>query len=268
MNLSRHITIILLLTATLLALSCSSKPEDKKVVASVNDAQILLSELQKEVAGSAKQHPESRLSPQDVEDRLKTMIERKLMVQEAVRLGLSEDERFVQTIKAYWEQTLIRELIDAKNREWADRLYVTDDEIRQEYKRSQYRAVIRAARADSKELAEDYRDRMQKGLRVAGEETVGPCFYDDVRQSPLRHAFDMETGETRVFDQDGAFIVVSVVKKEKTALPPLAAMQDRIKASLLEQKRQKALADWVETLKRSSKIQINRSMLTDADHAR
>lgn len=267
MNLSRHI-ILLLLTTTLFTLSCSSKHEDKKVVASINNEPILLSELQKEVAGSAKQHPESRLSSQDVEDRLKTMIERKLMVQEAVRRGLSEDDRFVQTIKTYWEQTLIRELIDAKNREWADRLYVTNDEIKQEYKRSQYRAVIRAARADSKELAEDYRDRMQKGQHVEGAETVGPCFYDDVWQSPLRHAFDMEAGETKTFNYDGAYIVVSVVKKEKIALPPIPVMQDRIKATLLEQKRQKALADWVETLKRTSKIEINRSMLKDADHAR
>ncbi len=267
MKQSRHI-IFLLLAATLLTPACSSRHEDKKVVASVNDGQILLSDLQKEIAGSAKQHPEARLSSQDVEDRLNTMIERKLMIQEAVRLGLSEDERFVQTIKTYWEQTLIRELIDAKTREWADRLYVTNDELGQEYKRLQYRAVIRAARAATKELAEEYKDRMQKGLHVADAETVGPCFYDDVRQSPLRHAFDMEAGETKVFDHDGAFIVVSVVKKEKIALPPLAVMQDKIKATLMEQKRQKALADWVETLKRTSKIRINRGLLTGADHGR
>jgi len=267
MNLSRHIIPLFFFT-TLLTMSCGSKHEDKNIVASVNDAGITLAELRKEVAGSAKQHPEAPLTSRDVEDRLKTMIERKLMVQEAVRRGLSQDERFVRTIKTYWEQTLIRELIDAKNREWADTLYITDDELKQEYTRLQYRSVIRAARADTKETAEDYKDRMQKGRPPACAETVGPCFYDDVRQSTLRHAFDMEAGETRIFEEDGAFTVVSVLKKEKTALPPLATVRDRIRTSLLEQKRQKALADWLETLKRTSRIQINRSMLTDADQAR
>ncbi|MEK6582209.1 MAG: hypothetical protein AABZ25_07470, partial [Nitrospirota bacterium] len=77
----------------------------------------------------------------------------------------------------------------------------------------------------------------------------------------LQNAFDMNSGEAKSFDSDGEYLVIYVVKNEKTALRPLKDLHDHIKESLLEQKKQKTMTDWMEELKKSSKININAKLL-------
>jgi len=268
MIIMRYPLTFLICLSILSQAACVEKPKDKKVVASVNDSDIPLKDLQDDISCSMRQFPSTKPSPDAVEDRLETMIERKLMVQEALRRKLSQDERFLQTIKTYWEQTLIRELVDEMNHQWADTMRVTDEEVRREYRRMGRRPVVRAARAKTRELAEQYRTKMQKGESIDCAETLGPCLYDDLRTSPLSQAFDLETGETMIIGYDGGFIAVLVLKIEKTVLPPLKGLKSGITETLMEHKKQQALADWVAARKRSSKITINKDMLKEAGYER
>ena len=168
----------------------------------------------------------------------------------------------------FWEQTLIRELINGKNKEWEGLLTVTDGEIGQAYERMRYRALIRAARTSSREQAEIARTSMANHVPAENEDVVGPCFYDDVRQSPLGQAFDMKTGETGIFPCEGGFVVLSLVQKQSVYLPPLKKMRENIRHSLLEQKREKALTLWMESLKKSAQIRIDKKLLEEAVYAR
>lgn len=247
--------------AALLLTSCKGKEPEQKVVATVNDSPISLVELQKDVASYSKLQPASRITSQSLEEHLKTMIEKKIMIQEAMKKGLAENERFVETIKKFWEQTLIRELINAKNKEWAERLYVTEDEIQKQYQKMQCGITLKVAKAKTGELAEGIRQKMLRGEHTEGEETIGSCFYEDVKLSALQNAFDMNSGEAKFFDSDGEYLVIYVVKIEKIAIRPLNVLHDRIKESLLEQKKQKAMTDWMEEVKRASKIDINTKLL-------
>jgi len=249
-----------------LLFACTSKHKDEKAVARVNDAPILLSELQKEVAHHQQQYPAAKTTASTVDDHLNEMIDRKLMIQEAVKAGLSEDERFAETIKRFWEQTLLRELITAKNKEWEKTLMVTDDEVRQAYARMGRRCLISAARATDRAAAEALKKNMQAGKRVRNEETVGPCFYDDVKLTPLENAFDMRTGETGIFPAGREFVVIRVERTDAISLPRLATIQENIRQNLLEQKREKALAAWVESLRRSAKITVNKELTAGVVH--
>lgn len=254
--------------AALLLASCKGKEPEQKAVATVNDSPISLVELQKEVSLYSKLQPASRITSQSLEEHLKTMIEKKIMIQEAMKKGLAEDERFVETITKFWEQTLIRELINAKNKEWAERIYVTEDEIQKQYQRMQCTVTARVAKAKTRELAEGIRQKMLRGEHAEGEETVDSCFYEDVKLSALQNAFDMNSGEAKSFDSDGEYIVIYVVKNEKTALRPLKDLHDQIKESLLGQKKQKAMTDWMEELKKSSRININTELLKAAGNGK
>lgn len=263
MNANRYFLCFVFLLALLIS-ACKDKKEGQKIVATVNESPISLVELQKEVSAYSKRQPASKITPQALEEHLKTMIEKKLMIHEAMKRGLAEDERFVETIKTFWEQTLIRELINAKNKEWADRLFVTEDEIQKHYTRIQFRYTLKLAKAGTRELSERIRQKMLKGKHVDGEETIDSCFYEDIKPSPWLKAFDMNTGEVGVFDSDGEYVIVHVVRKEKIPIPPLKDMYGRIKESLLEQKKQKLMTDWIEEVKNTSKININTKLLKAA----
>ncbi len=262
----RHSLVILFSVLPLLT-ACSSSQQDRDIITKVNDVPIYASELKKEIARYARQNPEFRITDSTVNERLKTMIEQKLLIQEAVQKGITKEDRFVETIKTFWVQTLIRDLIEAKNKEWSDRLFVTDGEIRREYERMQYRPKIRFVRAGTKSIADAFAKAMGEGKHPEGEEIMGPLFYDDVKGSPLANAFDLKTGEVKVFPANGGdFVAIAVIERETTSLPPLKDMVLQIKDSLLTQKKQKALTDWIEGVKKASKIQINQKMVQEIAH--
>ena len=254
------ILLHIIFLVSLAAIACNSGTADKgTIVATVNGAPIVAAELRKEVAGYGKNNPITRHT---VEDQLKVMIEQRLLIQEAVKLGLNEDEKFAEAIKTFWEQTLIRNLIEAKTREFADKVFVTDNEIAKEYERMRYHLRIRAVRgAPAQQAADEIALAMRSDKRIPGEETIGPLSYEDVKGSPLANAFDMQAGEIRTYAADGEYIVIGVLSKESLPAPPIEGLRKQIRDSLLMQKKQKALAEWIATVKKSSEVQIDEQLL-------
>jgi parvulin-like peptidyl-prolyl isomerase len=263
----RDFVICLFLLAATLALSaCGSGKPEREIVGTVNKAPIYKADLQKEIVRYTRQNPQLTVDSGIVEERLNTLIEKKLMIQEAVKKGLTKDERFVETIKTFWEQTLIRELLAAKNREWADRLFVTEAEVRKEYERMLFRPRLAVVKADTKQAADEIAKEIQGGKHPAGEETVGPLLYEDVKGSPLANAFDMKPGEVKAFAADGKFVVIRVTDREAVQMPPLKEASRRIQESILAQKKEQVLTEWIEAVRKSAKIDIDSGKVKDAAH--
>ncbi|MEW6601702.1 MAG: SurA N-terminal domain-containing protein [Nitrospirota bacterium] len=133
----------LLVTPVLLAFLVTSfiygctkeKNIDAGIVARVNKEPIRLEDFQREMALRSKQDPSYKITPEAIDEQIDTIIDRRLMVQEAMKMGLTSNKEFVRTIQTFWEQTLIRELIEAKNREWEKRLFVSENEINDYYEK-------------------------------------------------------------------------------------------------------------------------------------
>jgi hypothetical protein len=246
-------------------LACSpGAAEKEKVVATVNGASITAAEIQQEATDYGKNNP---VTHHTAEDQLHLMIEHKLLIQEAVKMGISEDKKFAETIKVFWEQTIIRNLMEAKTEELSAKVFVTDHEIAKEYERMKFHPRIRAVRgAHTKEEADAIVRQMQSGKSVTGEETIGPLFYEDVKGSPLANAFDMKVGQIEAFAADGEHIVICVTDRESIPLPPLKELEKRIRESILVQKRQKMMAEWIATVKNKAKIQIDEKELRRIGH--
>jgi len=242
--------------AALALLACSpGTAEKEKAVATINGAPITAAELQQKVAGYGKNNALTRHA---VDDQLHLMIEHKLLIQEAVKMGLNEDKKFAETIKAFWEQTIIRNLMEAKTGELSGKIFVTDQEIAAEYERMKCSPRMRAVRgARTKQDADAIVSQMRDGKRIPGEETIGPLFYEDAKGSPLANAFDMKEGQIGAFAGDDEHIVICLTGRESIPLPPLKELSKGIRESILVQKRQKALAEWIAAVKNNAKVQID-----------
>ncbi len=127
-------TLLFTVILTIIFSGCTSERNvSEKSVATVNKEIVSLKNFQRDLAIRAKQNPSFRVNEETVQEQLNSSIDRKLLIQEAMKMGLANHEDFVRTIQVFWEQTLIRELIEAKNNEWKDSLFVTEDEIRNYY---------------------------------------------------------------------------------------------------------------------------------------
>ncbi|GEM_PF-5754342 len=110
-----------------------SGPADKDAIAYVNKEPVLKSELDREMALRQRHDPDFKITPETKAEQLDTIIDRKLIVQKAMENGLAREDRFVNTIKAYWEQTLIRNFLEYKEREFKDYIFAAEEEIKNYY---------------------------------------------------------------------------------------------------------------------------------------
>lgn len=101
----------------------------KGVIAYVNKEPVLASELDRAVALKARQDPSFRVTPESKAEILDVIINRKLIVQKAMEKGLARQEKFVNTIKSFWEQTLIRDFVEYKQKAFQDYSFATEEEI-------------------------------------------------------------------------------------------------------------------------------------------
>jgi len=135
-KITNRIILFILFSSTIFS-GCSKyeRFNQKDVIAYVNKEPILASELARDIALRQRQDPAFRVTPETEAEQLNTIINKKLLVQKAMEKGLAREERFVNTIKSFWEQTLIRDFIEYKQKGFKDRIFVTEDEIKNYYDR-------------------------------------------------------------------------------------------------------------------------------------
>lgn len=238
--------------------ACSAGENRDVAVATVNDAPILLKDLREELLRSSERKKDGEFTQSELEARLGIMIDRKLMVQEAVNLGLANDERFLKTIKSFWEQTLIRELVAAKTKQWSETLSVSDDEVKALYARMRYKVYVREAHTPDPRVAEAMLERMRGNGRVDGMKMRGPLFAERVGMyDPLYNVFDMKTGQAAIWPEPGGYLIVMVTKKTPMALPPLKSVRSETKRYIFDKKKEHAMDEWLDGLKKASRVEVN-----------
>ena len=136
MRIILHRTIVFWIVLTLVStVGCASKKEadELEVIAKVNGEEICLKDLKREIAIRLRQDPSLELDDSALNEMTDTLIKRRIIIQEAAKKNMAQEPRFVDTIKTFWEQTLIREFIEYKNTEFEGYVSVTDEEIKDFY---------------------------------------------------------------------------------------------------------------------------------------
>ncbi len=227
--------------------SLQSKTTDSRIVAYVNKEPVFASEVDRAIAIKARQDPLFKVTPESKKEQLDTIIDKKLIIQEAVKSGLTRDEKFVNTIKTFWEQTLVREFVDYKRKDFIPYLFVTENEVKNYYARLGRRVSFRvwkdADKAAIEKIYGQIRGGAVEGLPAA--ESVGPVSYSEISADVLREAFDAALGEAKVLNKDGLYYLIVVDSRNDTPLPPLETLRQEIGQEILAKKEQELLDDWL-----------------------
>ena len=101
---------------------CPRNPSDAKkgeIVLSINNYNITRGEFEgwfKDSAYGMADTPESR------KDFLESLIDRKLILQQAQKEGLNKEKSFLKMIEKFWEQSLLKIALDKKTKEIESRI--------------------------------------------------------------------------------------------------------------------------------------------------
>ncbi len=127
---------VIFFSAFLLILSgCSGDGADEgKPMAEVGDYVFTEKAFRERAAEWAYYQGIGALTTEKKRALLEQEIDKELLVQEAVRLKLHEDDQFRRTIENYWEQTLITFLLERKSKDLKDSIIVTSEEVQARYK--------------------------------------------------------------------------------------------------------------------------------------
>lgn len=113
---------------------CSKGEESKeKTVLRINDYTIAESEFKKRMAEEVRYYDNINVNQDMINMFVDQLIRKELLIQEAVKLKLDRNEKFTRAIERFWENTLIRDMIEAKGQEISGQTVVTQEEISRAY---------------------------------------------------------------------------------------------------------------------------------------
>ncbi len=120
----------IILCMLLFIFGCSRQPDNKRVLAKINNYEITQEEFEEEFKASSFSRTDTLESRKEF---LNNLINRKLILQNAQGKGLDKDKDFLKMIERFWEQSLIKLALDKKSKEIAGSVFVSDKTIEETY---------------------------------------------------------------------------------------------------------------------------------------
>ncbi|NQT75291.1 MAG: SurA N-terminal domain-containing protein [Candidatus Omnitrophica bacterium] len=115
--------------------SCGGGGGDDRVVAQVNKYKMTAEDLKYESKNRAFDEQGYLKTEKGREEYLDRLLEKEILLQEAQRQGLDREKDFMRSIENYWEQALLKLLLERKSKEISGSVHVYDNEI-EEYCRA------------------------------------------------------------------------------------------------------------------------------------
>jgi len=209
---------------------------------------------------------------------LDQMISEKLLIQEAEKIGLEEDNDVLEQIKKMTEQILVQVLIE---REILDKIKVNDEEILEYYEQNKdsftekeqvhlYNILL-----ETEEEAQDILEQLMAGVdfsEIAKERSTGPSAAQGGDLGYLSKGtiipeieevvFALELEElSEVIKTDFGFHILKITEKKPETVKTLEEVKEDIIQILLPDKQKEAFENLLEELKSKSEIEINEEAL-------
>lgn len=230
----------------------------EKVIAYVNNEPIYECDLKRCLEIQSHINPNFKNSPDAVNDELNAIIDKKLIIQEAVDKGFVNEEKFVNTIKTFWEQTLVRDFIAYKKREVSDSISVTEEEIKKYYDNLKSRIIFKVFKSKEEAQINSVYDKIKSNIEIGLKdfETIGPVGYEDINSQVLFKAFEFPVGEPRIIKEGLDLYIIMVISRDKVVIDPIEQLRPRIEKSIIAIKEQQLLDDWLKVKREKANINI------------
>lgn len=253
----KAVVIAAAILATAVAGCGRSDSRSADTVATVNGHSIKLKELRREVALKSKKDPSFQITPDTLRDQVDVLVNRHLLLEEAERRNLTQDRRFTDTIQMFWEQTLVRLLVDRLSEEFKEGVSVTDEEIQKFYENLSQKATFNISSSRHPDAIQAVAQKIEEGAEIKWQRTVGPVSFDEIQSEALEEAFSLEPGQVKVYAEGDEYMLVRLVSKEPANPPALAAIREKIRQNIAARKQRSAFENWLSERRKTADVEIS-----------
>jgi hypothetical protein len=234
------LTIFLVLSAALGYELLSSPVPAKDTAMSINGRVITMHEFNRLCAS-----PPHRLKAQC--DSINYLITRELLIQEAQREGIDKEEAFRKSIKNFYEQSLIKLLMDKKFDSL--KVSVSDEELDRYISFLGRKVHLTVFTSNTLEDAEkgNYKDIKTRQMS-----------FEDLSTVARDRIFPLKEGEkTQPFSEGGKFVVLRLDKAENSLhISSSEKERESIRKMLISEKKEKMMDDWVAGLRKKADVKV------------
>ncbi len=123
------------LICSLIFTGCSPAGDngDNRVVAQVDKYQMSVEDLKHELKNIPYDEKEYLNTKEGRLEYIDRLLEKEILLQQAQRQGLDREKDFMKSIESYWEQALLKLLLERKSKEISGSTHVYDNEIEEYY---------------------------------------------------------------------------------------------------------------------------------------
>lgn len=273
---------VICLCLALLCLFACDKKEDGKVLVTINNDKITMTEFNKELDKIPMNMKMMVASESGKKTYLDRLIIKKLLLSEAAKSNIEKDKEFENRLAEIKEQLIIESLLKKKLTSGAN---ISDEDLQKYYEankekfRKDREINTRHILLKSEEEAKQVRDKLQAGedfsdlakkysidpnAKVTGGE-VGFHPKGTLLPEYEAAAFKLaKVGQTSgIVKTQFGYHIIRLEGIKPPQYVPFAEVKDFIKQQLVQEKQKDVLDKYIEELKKSAKITINEELLKD-----
>jgi len=273
---------VICLCLALLCLFGCSKKEDGKVLVTINNDKITMTEFNKELDKIPMNMKMMVASESGKKTYLDRLIIKRLLLSEAAKSNIEKDKEFENRLAEIKEQLIIESLLKKKLTAGAN---ISDEDLQKYYEankekfRKDREINTRHILLKSEEEAKQVRDKLQAGedfsdlakkysidpnAKVTGGE-VGFHPKGTLLPEYEAAAFKLaKVGQTSgIVKTQFGYHIIRLEGIKPPQYVPFAEVKDFIKQQLIQEKQKEVLDKYIEDLKKSAKITINEELLKD-----
>lgn len=161
---------------------------EDRVVAQVDNYKMTVEDLRYELEKVPYDDIELLKTEEGREEYLDRLLEKEILLQEAQRQGLDRERDFMKSIENYWEQALLRLLLERKSREISDQIRVYDNEIQEYYRGSGETLPFSRVKRD---IERDIRRKKETGAMNAWIKELRKGSFIKINKEILEDAFNL-----------------------------------------------------------------------------
>ncbi|MEW6116911.1 MAG: hypothetical protein AB1553_08425 [Nitrospirota bacterium] len=234
------IVLVVVLSALLFIYQLTAqRPSTEKAVLIINDRVITADEYREAFAAKPPYID-------GTDEFINEWITKELLIQEAERRGISKEESFRRSVQNFYEQSLIKLLMD---RTFASLpIAVSDDEIKryQELANATLRLTI---------LTSDSEEAAKRGSFV--KEEITTVQFNDLSRQMLSLVLSLKEGEqTGPVHLNRTVTVIRLDRVERKGDAAPVPSEAEARALLTELKKERLITEWMEGLKKRATIKI------------
>jgi parvulin-like peptidyl-prolyl isomerase len=184
-------------------------------------------------------HDESR------QDFINSIITKELLIQEAQRAGIDKEESFRQSVQSFYEQSLVKVLMDRKFASL--NISISDEEVNKYFDIQDKKVELTVYTAASSDDLNAGRARVEK-MRAS---------FEDLSREMKGIVLSLKKGEKSVpFKSGNNYIAIMLNDTQPGGVKRSGISKDEIRKLMADSRREQLIAEWMDGLRKKANIKV------------